>query len=264
MVRHEGGGRGRRRRGGLVLVLFGLLTLTLALGAPASATAEDGPASVLETYRYVRQEPRVMNVGGYMGAWFGGYTPELGELNDTLAENGFNRFDDGIGFVGGGFYVIWGDWQYGMFGGHREWTSTKAHKRAHLSVSWGGAEALRAMSIGQTRLHVGALIGGGDAALMLLDPAPDEAKPGFQQRFDTRFEREFFLVGPTLGWHVPVGNWFAIHLKAGYMYDLYGKWKYAGRDEAISGLPSLTGSFVTLGFTLGGPFRVVVGELPYR
>lgn len=246
----------------VALTLFGLLLITLSAAMPVAAMApsKDGlryGTSSDEGWEAGQWSTDVWALGGW---WFGAYAPELGNLNDQLMDNGFDPFPETLGFFGGGGAGVRNGWYIGGFGGYSEITSSKQQKRAQLKIGLGGAEFARSLFIGRSQLQIGTILGGGNASLTLLDPTPDTAHPGFQNRFDTRFERRFFLVGPTVGAYVPLSDFFGFHLKAGYIYDLAGKWTYADRHDAISGLPTFSGTFVSLGFTFGGRFNIVVSH----
>lgn len=246
----------------LALGLFVLLSLLFMLAGSADAMFQNG--DVIELRGRSRIPDRwIADVSIYSEIWFGAMSLKLDDLNEKLTDNGFQALSETESVFAFGSALSFNDWNYGMFVGSGHWRAPGSANEARLDLSWVGWELTRAMSLGRSQLLLGMLIGVGNAWLTLSEPTPKEAEPGFKQRYDTRFVRSSTVVGPSVGARFPLGDYFGIHVKAGYMFDVYGKWRYAGRDDVISGLPSLHGPYVTFGFTVGAPYRVVIDLPPH-
>lgn len=236
---------------------FALLVACLwAVQAAAAPAPEVDEAARLAQAREGERRTSYFEVG-----WFGsiaGWQPDLAELNELLAGEGFARLDRTALLSTGGGYLSVGGWRIGGFGAEGEIATKKGPNFAQLETSFGAGHFARVLRLGRrTSLDVGVFLGGGRAELILSRGSPSTIEDAVGDAYDTVLEMDFLAAGPVVGFQYNLWGWMGLRLEAGHLYTL-GSWTHSASGAKVAGGPPLTGPYasVTFGFVVGGPIPV--------
>ncbi len=184
---------------------------------------------------------------------------DLEGLNEKLEANGYAPLAEMVFIMGGGGFggEVEG-LRFGGLGWGGEVSSQAGQKVAKLSIGFGGFMLERGLSSGERySLALGAVIGGGDAALDLLDHRSSSFDDAVSNPANTSLTRGFFGVQAYAGLEFALLDWIMLKVSLGYLWTFGEPWQQAGL--ALTGPPeSLSAPSVQVMIAFGG--RAELGE----
>ncbi|MFQ6033555.1 MAG: hypothetical protein ACE5KR_01705, partial [Candidatus Bipolaricaulia bacterium] len=155
---------------------------------------------------------------------------DLSGLNQILLNNGYGPLDNTVFLTGGGgFGGGIKDLRFGGLGAGGKVSSILGEKTATLSIGFGGFLIERGVFAGERySLALGAVIGGGDAELALLDHRSPSFEDAVKNPPNTSLTRGFFGIETYSGIDFALLDWVMLKVNLGYLWTFGGPWKQDG------------------------------------
>lgn len=190
---------------------------------------------------------------------------DLSELNRILLANGYGPLNEMVFLMGGGgFGGLVKNMRFGGLGAEGDVSSVLGQKVATLSIGFGGFMIERGLFAGERySLAVGAVIGGGDAELTLVDHRPSSFEDAISDPPNTSLTRSFFAIETYVGIDFALLDWIMLKVNVGYLWTLGNPWKQDGLP--LPGPPqSFNAPLIQIMIAFGGRGELEEEEEPKR
>ncbi len=226
-----------------------------------------------EEYSFKKSMGKKFSVG------FGGGGPialyvdyDFSAINQFIAGYGFSPIDASasVFFGGGGMGNMGGGWFIGGMGAgmmyDKRITVDGNYRQLNIESGFGGVQVVKKLPLFSSNviMDMGTLIGGGTTTIELAQSTGnyswDYDETGTDNLDDgnnwyARYQKDYFVLYPSVGVLVRIKKWFGIHSSAGYLmtYATKDTWKSKPFDFDVSGNSPdpISGPTYTVGIWFG-------------
>lgn len=176
---------------------------------------------------YAAEDDNVVQRGG-----MGVILLDLEDLNDSLEDQGYERFDNSLYLSGGGAHEDFTEnFRLGGLGYRGSRKTSFQDGNGQLNLTYGGLLLEGKFDLtDKVSLLAGGLLGMGHVNLKINESIPDTFTGALEDTPKTHeMKKSFYGAQPMLVAEVSLFSWLTVRASGGYLWGPAGKWDVAGK-----------------------------------